>query len=201
MGGARAGGYAPGRARREEIITAATELFARIGYRNATVLEIAQEAGISRTGLLHHFPSKEVLLEAVLARRDAQDAERLRPAKDDATGLSYLRALVELTRHNTRIPHLIGLFAVLSAEAADPGHPAHDYFVARYDDARRDNQQALEQAGRAGLLRPGVDPAREARAVVALMDGLQVQWLLAPRTIRMADELRMKLEQILTVPL
>lgn len=197
----RAEGYATGRARRDQIVEAATELFARIGYRHATVLQIAQHVGISRTGLLHHFGSKEALLEAVLARRDADDAARFRPSVDDGTGLGAMRAWVELSRYNATVPHLVALYAVLSAEASDPEHPAHDYFVQRYARTVGGFERVLAQAASAGLLVEGTDAAVEARALVALMDGLQIQWLLDPDARLMGGVLAAKLQQLLTVPL
>lgn len=197
----REGGYASGRLRREQIITAATELFARVGYRHATVLELAQAAGISRTGLLHHFGSKEALLKAVLERRDAEDAARIADALADPTGLAGLAALVELARHNAERPHLVALFAVLSAEAAASDHPAHGYFVARYRDTVAGIAESLERARTAGLLAPDVEPGEQARAIVAVMDGLQVQWLLSPAEVDMAGVLLAQLRRVLTVPL
>lgn len=197
MAGER-GAYVKGLARRDEIIDGAIELFGRIGYRNATILDIATHVGISRTGLLHHFPSKEVLLKAVLAKRDLADIERFGRSEDP---LGDLRNLVSLMRHNASIPDLVGLFAVLSAEAADPAHPAHDYFVRRYERARAAMRAALVRAYDADLLAPGVDVDHESRSLVALLDGLQIQWLLAPHEVDMAEELRTELEKLLVVPL
>ena len=95
----------------------------------------------------------------------------------------------------------MGLFAVLSAEAADPAHPAHDYFVHRYERARATMGDALRRAGDAHLLALGVDIDHQARALVALLDGLQIQWLLAPSEVDMARELSTELQKLLVVPL
>lgn len=197
MAGER-GAYARGLARRDQIIDGAVELFGRIGYRNATILDIATHVGISRTGLLHHFPTKEALLKAVLAKRDLEDIQRFARSEDP---LSDLRNLVDLVRHNASIPELVGLYAVLSAEAADPAHPAHDYFVRRYERARAAMGAALARAGEAQLLNPGVEIDHESRTLVALLDGLQIQWLLAPVEIDMARELSVELQKLLVVPL
>jgi AcrR family transcriptional regulator len=63
--------------------------------------EIARRAGISHTGLLHHFPSKDELLTAVLALQDDRSGEYL--ADHAALGpngdrLSVLRGLVAILR-------------------------------------------------------------------------------------------------------
>ncbi len=193
-------GYATGRLRREQILTAATELFARVGYRHATVLELAQAAGISRTGLLHHFGSKEALLEAVLERRDAEDGVRFASAQADQTGVAALTALIDLARYNVSQPHLVALFAVLSAEAAAGEHPARDYFIERYRRTVEAARRSFLRAREAGVLAPDVDPEQEAHVIVALMDGLQVQWLLDP-ALDMAGAIRSHLQRLLTVPL
>src|SRR5689334_4191126 len=127
------GGYAKGDARREAIVEVATEVFGVIGYRAATMLQIAAACGISRTGLLHHFPTKESLLEAVLSRRDETSATEVPlPGGIADHDRAALARMVEVMRHNAESPAIINLFSVLSAEAGDPDHPAHAYFVERY---------------------------------------------------------------------
>lgn len=194
-------GYAVGRARREQIIAEATRQFGRVGFHGATILEIAKECGISRAGLMHHFPTKESLLMAVLAERDIADRERFRQnGSARADGLGILRGMVDLAAHNSSIPGIIELYAVLSAEASAEDHPAHDYFVTRYERIRSGTRRALERAAAAGYLRDGVDPGNAAIELTAVMDGLQVQWLLS-REIDMAKHLRLSIEDLLTSPL
>ncbi|WP_207670145.1 TetR/AcrR family transcriptional regulator [Glaciibacter flavus] len=195
------GAYAKTAARRREIVEVATGLFAREGYRSVTMLQVANACGVSRTGLLHHFPTKESLLEEVLHAREETDAHRLdhldRSRIDAVTALADLVALIE---HNTTIPAIINLYAVLSAEAADPTHPAHAYFVERYAGYSRALTADFERARADGTLAAGVDPARFAVELIALMDGLQVQWLLDPR-IDMVGMVRGRIQSALTVPL
>src|SRR6476469_5453109 len=62
------GPYRTGLRRREQIIEAATGIFARRGYTGATLREIADGAGVSTAGLRRHFGSKEKLLATVLDR-------------------------------------------------------------------------------------------------------------------------------------
>jgi AcrR family transcriptional regulator len=67
-----------GREAREELLTAALELFARRGYREASVDEIAAEAGYSKGALYWHFSDKEGLLMALLEERiDASTRDRI----------------------------------------------------------------------------------------------------------------------------
>ena len=65
--------------RREQILTAATEAFARSGFAATSLEDIAAEAGVTRVILYRHFDSKTSLYQAVLdrmcARLDAHVAE------------------------------------------------------------------------------------------------------------------------------
>jgi hypothetical protein len=52
-----------------------------------------------------------------------------------------------------------------------------------------------------GQLAADVDPGSAARSLIALIDGLQVQWLLDRTSLNMADEVRRYLRPLLTVEL
>src|ERR1700724_1085908 len=60
---------AEGREARDELLTAALRVFARRGYRQAGVDEIAAEAGYSKGALYWHFSGKEELLQALVEER------------------------------------------------------------------------------------------------------------------------------------
>lgn len=196
------GGYSVGRRRREHIITAATKQFGERGFNQTTILGISAAVGISRAGLLHHFPTKEALLAAVLEMRDEVDRERFRNSETvDPTGLRVLRTMVDLAAHNAEVPGIIALYALLAAEATAPDHPAHEYFVNRYERICEGTQRVLERVAAAGLLKPEVNPTTAATQLTSLMDGLQATWLLAPDSVDMAAQLKDAVERLLTVPL
>lgn len=195
-------GYTTGRARRSEIIRIATRLFGEQGFNATTLLGVAQECGISRAGLSHHFPTKESLLEAVLETRDQEDLDRFRRnGSRESDGLGILRGMIDLARHNSTVPGLIALYAILSAEAASPTHPAHDYFIHRYERIRTGTAQALRRVQAAGYLVPNVDPDEIAVELTALMDGLQLQWLLDQTAVDMVAVMSARIQLLLTVPL
>jgi AcrR family transcriptional regulator len=67
--------------RREQILAAATEAFARSGFAATSLEDIAAEAGITRVLLYRHFDSKTDLYQAVLNRMCARlDAHVAQPA-------------------------------------------------------------------------------------------------------------------------
>ena len=182
------GEYAKTSAKRTAILDAALEVFAESGYRAGSLRDVAQKVGMSEAGLLHHFPNKSALLAAVLDRRDQHSLERV--PFDEVDGAATLRGLVELAAYNASVPGVVELYCVLSAEATAPDHPAHEYFTGRYDFTRANLRRAFESLERDGRLTPGVTPQRAAVATIAMMDGLQVQWLLDRNVVDMADELK-----------
>jgi AcrR family transcriptional regulator len=56
----------------DEILETAATLFARHGFKETSVQRIADAVGYSKTGLLHRFPSKETLQQAVIERARAE---------------------------------------------------------------------------------------------------------------------------------
>lgn len=192
-------GYAKGRAKRREIIDQAMALFGEVGYRGASLREIAARCGISHPGLLHHFPTKESLLLAVLEHRDEADGRRI--ATEGAAGLASLRGLVDLVTLNEGRRGIVELYVVLSAEATSADHPAHAYFQTRYRSAVAGAEAAYAAARDVHALREGVEPGTAGRQLIALMDGLQVQWLLDGGATDMAGVVRAHVQAQLTVPL
>lgn len=181
------GSYAKTEEKRRTILDAALEVFAQSGYRSGSLREVAERVGMSEAGLLHHFPNKSALLAAVLARRDEQSYDYV-PL--DGKGNISIPGLVALAAYNASIPGVVELYCTLSAEATSPDHPAHDYFVDRYQWTTANMTRAFGDLQQQGLLRNGVTPERAARSTIAMMDGLQVQWLLDRDSVDMAEDLR-----------
>jgi AcrR family transcriptional regulator len=181
-------GYAKGRERREKILAAADAAFARHGFRGASLATIARDVGLSQPGLLHHFPSKEHLLLEVLRYREERGLEFMDRRAQETD--SYAEAVLELCAANATTPGLVRLFTVLAAESVDEGHPANELFRARYRDLRARVIARLQDDQRAGRVAPGVDVEKLAPQVLAMLDGLQLQWLLDPDAIDMVELLR-----------
>jgi AcrR family transcriptional regulator len=158
-------------------MTAAMAVFARHGYRGAALAAVADAADLTQPGLLHHFPSKEHLLTAVLEERDQADIRRLREL-GEISGLEFLEALRRLVEHNATQRDLVQLFIVLAGEGVSPEHPAHGYFVERYERIRESIRGRIEGSQAAGEFRSDVDARSVAALLMAVMDGLQIQWLL-----------------------
>ena len=193
------GEYAKTPERRQQIVDAAVEVFSSAGFHKGSIRDVAEKAGLSQAGLLHHYPSKEHLLEAVLTWRDSETRRLL--GEPFPEGLDFLRGMVRAAEHNATTPELVELHVIVSAEGTSAEHPLRDYFVRRYASVVDLTRRAFERAATEGQVQPGVDCASAARTLVALMDGLQIQWLLDPDHVDMAGDLRRYLQPLLTVEL
>lgn len=172
------GPYQKGIRRRREIVDAASRIFARYGYGGGSLRQIADDVGVTPAALARHFENKYGLLQAVLVHWE-EDVDH---SFDGAHGLQYFRGLPGLMEDHTTEPGLIELLLTLSTEATDPQHPARDWAVERYARVINLGVSYLREARDLGEIGPMTDEQIEieARGVFALMDGMQLQWLLDP---------------------
>ncbi|GAA2323837.1 TetR family transcriptional regulator [Streptomyces violaceusniger] len=162
-----------GEERRAEIVRRALEVIAERGYRGATLGAVAERVGLTQQGLLHYFPTKESLLIAVLEERDQWDTGSARRDGGHIWPLDLLGSLVE---YNAMRPGIVQTFSALLGESVTDDHPARGFFTQRYDKVRADMAAILR--GEFGDRLPGgLTPEAAAPLLVAVMDGLQFQWL------------------------
>lgn len=72
--------------RTDQILDAATAVFGKLGYANASIERIAEEAGIARSTVYVYFPNKDLLLNQCLARHRIVLGARVRAAIEGARG-------------------------------------------------------------------------------------------------------------------
>ncbi len=173
----------------DKLLNAAEAVVVRQGIANLTLDAVAAEAGMSKGGLLHHFPTKDRLVEALVTRA----AENWRACYMEAYGRTpegpgrMARALLshclsdaqgwtdELRRSSA---------AVFAALAQNPS--LIEPMRAVYSDLRR----RIAEDG----LSPGVG-----EAVAAAIDGLWLYWVLglAPVNQELVVRVRIALEDML----
>ncbi len=168
---------ARGAARRETLLDAAIRLFSKRGFRATGIVALAQEVGLTHVGLLHHFGTKQDLLHALVARREAEEAAQVR-ASPPLLGIAGLRALAKSGQQLLTQPLLPRLYTVLIAENLDPDDPLHGYFVDRYKRVRMALAHVVRAGQVSGEIRPDVDADRIAAELLSFIVGTQTQWLL-----------------------
>ena len=176
MPGVKGQVQARGVERRRAIIEAAIEHFAREGYRGTGIAAIAEAAGVTTGGLLHHFGSKEGLLVEVLKERDRQAVKAFVDLGRGSVEDEFDRWAAVATWNEDRAV-LAALYSVLLAESLDPGHPAHAYMQQRNAIVRSLLLSTLREGVTSGEIRKDVDVDRKADEIQAFMEGAQLWWL------------------------
>ena len=178
------------RNRKEEILQTAAEQFALHGYHGATLSKIAEAVDLTEPGLLHYFPNKEQLLQEVLDYRDQQDLAKYQVLLEDKHALLF-EVLQDLVEANQRKPGLVQLFTVMVGESINPTHPSHDFFVNRYQIVKDMMIKYLQAYCKQEGLRENVDLTQLTVLIIAIMDGLQIQWLLDQENFEMTAAFRL----------
>ena len=182
--------------RRQDILKAALTTFGSKGFKAGSLAEVAEQVGITQAGVLHHFGSKDQLLLDVLEYRDQSDVEGFED-KHIPGGLELFRHLAKTAALNAERPGIVQAFTVLSAESVTDEHPAQEWFRARYRQLRFEVRRALV------IVCASDDPPSEnaiddaTAAILAVMDGLQVQWLLDSESVDLPRSTAFAIEAIL----
>ncbi len=179
------GKYAKTEETRKAILDEALRVFAASGYRAGSVAKIATNIGMTEAGIAYHFPNKAALLQAVLDHRDDQLRKII---VSDGDGVRMLAEVVELHETLPKSRGYAELYCVVSAEAINPKHPAHERFITQRRGSREILRNAFQDLAVKNLLAPGVDPDLAGDICSAHIDGVQIQWLLEAKEINMAEQ-------------
>lgn len=171
--------------KKETLLKAAETVIIRQGIGNLTIDAVAAEAGVSKGGLLHHFRTKDRLIEALVERsaeqwrtsyRDAYERTSEGPGRMTRGLLDF--CLTDVESWTTEMCSVSS--AVFTALAQDPR------LIEPMREAYTELHHLLAEDG----LPPGVS-----EAVVSAIDGLWLNWVLGlatldqPRLVRVRQAL------------
>jgi AcrR family transcriptional regulator len=185
------------RSKRSAILAAATEEFARTGYRASKWSDIADAVGIGQTALYHYFVSKEhclfrIMADALRENRDFFDAAQKAsedPREVIGTAIGHVFDGGQDVRVRNRV--LASEVSLLSHDH-DGAKREHDAYLEARGYARdlvRDWTRYLESTMRAGMIPDRQDPHLLARALMGIGDWVFIWY--DPRTSNIpADTVR-----------
>ena len=168
----------PATERSEKILDGVAEVLATYGYHGASLRMIADHVGMSHPGLLHHFPTKEALLDGVILRLESHAQSALDNVDDLSSGIdNFRRGLTDIWQPES---HSMQLLAVLHTDIVSEDHPGR----ARMARLCLVHEHVLEQCflkfAEQGLMDPKVDPAFASRTMLHQILGSAVR----ARTVR-----------------
>lgn len=180
--------------RRQEIIRAAARTFGAKGYQKGSLVDIAEQVGMTHAGVLHHFGSKEQLLIAVLKYRDEEDLEVLADSSLPK-GEQLFRHLILTAAANELRPGIVQTYAAITGESVTDNHPARSFVITRFTALRAYIEEALRVVCGPGL--PEDVCTYAATSIIGVMDGVQLQWLLDEEAVDLPETTRFAVEAIL----
>jgi AcrR family transcriptional regulator len=165
--------------RRLQVVTAAIDVFGQYGFTAGTLQRVAERVGVSPGAIEKLFGSKAQLLVAVLERWGELTADVI---GRDNRGIAQLEGFRTLMEYHMRHKALLELYTTMAAESTSPEHPAHAFMTQRYRHTLETMRRLFADAVQDGEFRPMDDDEiqSEAECLLAIMDGLEVQFLLDP---------------------
>jgi AcrR family transcriptional regulator len=168
---------ARGKATKEAFREGARTVFARNGYLNARLVDIAEEAGRSTALLYQHYDGKEAILADLAVDLSEQLQEAMRaPFRAGLAPIPALRqALESFWRHMD--DHLAEFVGISQAALVDPD------FAHRWADIHRAATElattGIRQAQAEGFA-PGLNAAVAGSALVTMVEQSCLQWRYLP---------------------
>src|ERR1700722_2829912 len=174
-------GQEPGRtftetARRAQIMAAAIDTIAEVGYGQASLARIAERAATSKGVICYHFEGKDELVRAVVSELVARGAAYMRPRIEaESAGAATLQAYIESNLaflHDNRNHVVATVEIVMNARAADGGR-----LVTTGPGAvgTAGLSEVLSGFQASGEFRPDFDPLVLAMAIRAAIDNVALQ--------------------------
>jgi TetR/AcrR family fatty acid metabolism transcriptional regulator len=170
----------------QQIIDAAIRVFARNGYYNSRVSDIAREAGVASGTIYLYFRTKDEILVTLFRHKMATWLEFLRQAiANEPDPVAKLRRLITL--HFTILEEHPDLAEVVQVELRQGqkflrGEAAHEvtaYFALI--------GSVLEEGMTAGVIRPDLPVKVATKMLFGAMDQMATSWVLGKRGYRLTD--------------
>jgi AcrR family transcriptional regulator len=173
--------------RKHQILDAAMVVFARLGFHEARMDDIVQEAGLSKGTLYWYFKSKEEIITVIsqqLFTTDIEQVERLLNAEGTVSERlqQLIRSRVQGMQEKSDVVAILFEFYAAALHQDGVRQSIKTYFQNFHEVLVALIQQGIER----GEFRP-VDALAAATALDAVFEGLIVRWLIDPDAVQWAS--------------
>jgi TetR/AcrR family transcriptional regulator, fatty acid metabolism regulator protein len=171
--------------KREAILRAAISVFARCGYFNSKVADIAREAGVADGTVYLYFKSKEEILHSIFDRSvdDALGAARKRVARL-IDPREKLRQIAHM--HLERLGADRDLAVVFQVELRGSTKFMEEFSAAGFAEYLALIRSTFEEGQRAGVFRADLNARVVAKVLFGALDEMATNWILSKRRYKLA---------------
>jgi TetR/AcrR family fatty acid metabolism transcriptional regulator len=181
------GGAAPASDKREAILKAATQVFARNGYFQSQVADIARAAGVAAGTVYLYFRSKDDLLVSLFERTMRDAIEEGRAALDGVQDpRERLRRIARL--HLERLGRDRDLAVVFQVELRQSTKFMERFSSTYLRDYLGQIRDTLAQGQQSGHFRRDINPTIAAKVFFGALDEMATNWILSRRRYSLAAE-------------
>ena len=171
--------------KRAAILRAAISVFARCGYFNSKVADIAREAGVADGTVYLYFKSKEEILHSIFDRsvEEALGAARKRVARL-SDPREKLRQIAHM--HLERLGADRDLAVVFQVELRGSTKFMEEFSAAGFAEYLALIRSTFEEGQRAGLFRADLNARVVAKVLFGALDEMATNWILSKRRYKLA---------------
>ena len=171
--------------KREAILRAAIKVFARKGYFNSKVADIAGEAGIADGTVYLYFKSKDEILHSIFDRAMTEFiAEGRREIEAIGEPVDKLRRIAEL--HLERLGADRDLAVVFQVELRGSTKHMQEFSAAGFAEYLDIIRKTIADGQRAGTLRSDIKPIVAAKVLYGALDEMVTNWVLSKKSYPLA---------------
>ena len=171
--------------KREAILRAATQVFARNGYFNSKVADIARAAGVADGTVYLYFKSKEEILHSIFDRSMDEAIRNGRKQLEEMRGpREKLRRIAEL--HLERLGADRDLAVVFQVELRGSTKFMEEFSAAGFAEYLGLIRETFEEGQRAGVFRRELNAKVFAKIFFGALDEMATNWILSRRRYKLA---------------
>lgn len=189
---------------KKQLMSAAIDCFARLGYQGTTIDRIARAAGVTKGAVYYHFRDKEqVLFEAVRDRVQGFEGHVLEEVAPAGDAIANLRRVIDACFFHATVSNHRRFIITLMVEALDTNPRLSIEFRSILRRMRAFLAGIVRRGQQQGILRPDVTPEAAAAIIAAGIIGAEVQHYQDPEQIDLRavlDTLVVQLEAWLVSP-
>src|SRR6202165_1566356 len=171
--------------KRESILRAATRVFARNGYFNSKVADIARAAGVADGTVYLYFRSKEEILHSIfdqnMAEAIAADRQLIDKLSDPREKLRRIATL-----HLERLGADRDLAVVFQVELRGSTKFMEEFSAAGFAEYLGLIRETIEEGQREGIFRPELNAKVAAKILFGALDEMATNWILSGRRYKLA---------------